>query len=41
MLIGQPIKAKITAVRAGHGHNVKFMRELLQNRASTSAVSVS
>jgi UDP-3-O-acyl N-acetylglucosamine deacetylase len=40
MLIGQPIKAKITAVRAGHGHNVKFMRELLQNNISNTTVSV-
>lgn len=32
MLVGAPIKAKITAVRAGHGHNIKFLRELLENR---------
>jgi UDP-3-O-acyl N-acetylglucosamine deacetylase len=36
MLIGSPIRAKITAVRAGHGHNVKFLRELLQTQLSRS-----
>jgi UDP-3-O-acyl-N-acetylglucosamine deacetylase len=30
MLVGAPIRAKIKAVRCGHGHNVKFLRELLQ-----------
>lgn len=33
MLIGQPIKARIVARRCGHGHNVKFLRALLESRA--------
>ena len=36
MLIGQPIRAKIIAERCGHGHNVKFLRALLQSRPAAS-----
>jgi len=32
MLLGQPLKAKITAQRCGHGHNIKFLRALLASR---------
>ena len=34
MLIGQPIRARIIAKRCGHGHNVKFLRALLESRSA-------
>jgi UDP-3-O-acyl N-acetylglucosamine deacetylase len=34
MLIGQPIRARIVAQRCGHGHNVKFLRALLESRSA-------
>jgi UDP-3-O-acyl-N-acetylglucosamine deacetylase len=34
MLIGAPIKAKVSARRCGHGHNVKFLLELLKSGAA-------
>ena len=33
MLVGRPIRAKIIAERCGHGHNVKFLRALLQSQS--------
>lgn len=33
MLVGQPIRARIIAERCGHGHNVKFLRALLQSQS--------
>ncbi|MBV9080950.1 MAG: UDP-3-O-acyl-N-acetylglucosamine deacetylase, partial [Elusimicrobia bacterium] len=36
MLIGSPIRARLIAKRCGHGHNVKFMRALLEKRAAAS-----
>jgi UDP-3-O-acyl N-acetylglucosamine deacetylase len=35
MLLGQPLKARIVAQRCGHGHNVKFLRALLESRRAT------
>ncbi|MCG3203885.1 MAG: UDP-3-O-acyl-N-acetylglucosamine deacetylase [Elusimicrobia bacterium] len=32
MLLGSPIQAKITATRCGHGHNVKFLKQLIQEK---------
>jgi UDP-3-O-acyl-N-acetylglucosamine deacetylase len=29
MLLGSPIQARIIAKRCGHGHNIKFLRQLL------------
>lgn len=34
MLIGQPIRAKIIANRCGHGHNIKFLKQLLLGRST-------
>ena len=31
-LLGMPIKGKIIAKRCGHGHNVKFLRQLLETK---------
>lgn len=36
MLVGGPIRAKVTAKRCGHGHNVHFLRQLLSNREAAS-----
>ncbi|HBU69193.1 MAG TPA: UDP-3-O-[3-hydroxymyristoyl] N-acetylglucosamine deacetylase [Elusimicrobia bacterium] len=30
-LLGAPVKGKITALRCGHGHNIKFANEILKN----------
>lgn len=32
MLLGSPIKAKIIATRCGHGHNVKFLKQLIEEK---------
>ncbi len=32
MLLGSPIQAKIVATRCGHGHNIKFLRQLIQEK---------
>lgn len=42
VLLGSPIKGKITALRSGHGHNVKFLQKLLQAKSATpSSASLS
>lgn len=38
MLIGRPLQARIIAKRCGHGHNIKFLRGLLQRQAPLSSV---
>lgn len=38
MLIGQPLLAKVTANRCGHGHNVKFIRQLLARARASNPV---
>lgn len=37
MLLGKPIKARVYAKRCGHGHNVNFLKQLLESRVSTAA----
>jgi len=32
MLLGSPIRAKIIAKRCGHGHNIKFLKQLIQEK---------
>jgi UDP-3-O-[3-hydroxymyristoyl] N-acetylglucosamine deacetylase len=32
MLIGRPLKARVIAKRCGHGHNIKFLKQLLAER---------
>ncbi len=32
MLLGAPIQAKIIANRCGHGHNIKFLKQLIQDK---------
>lgn len=32
MLLGSPIKAKVIAKRCGHGHNIKFLKQLIQEK---------
>lgn len=32
MLLGLPIRARIFAKRCGHGHNIKFLKQLLQDK---------
>lgn len=39
MLIGQPIKGRIRAVRCGHGHNVKFLKQVLEAHAASASPS--
>lgn len=34
MLLGKPLKGRVTAKRCGHGHNVKFLKQLLDNRSA-------
>ena len=34
LLLGAPLKARVTAVRCGHGHNVKFLRQLMESEAA-------
>jgi len=41
MLIGSPLKAKVTAQRCGHGHNVNFLKQLLGKISLNPPVSVS
>jgi len=40
MLLGQPLKGKVIAKRCGHGHNLKFLKQLLQSRDSSNVVPV-
>jgi UDP-3-O-acyl N-acetylglucosamine deacetylase len=35
MLVGGAMRARVIAKRCGHGHNVKFLRALLESRAAT------
>lgn len=37
MLLGAPLKARIVAKRCGHGHNIKFLRQLLAQQSTPSA----
>lgn len=37
MLIGRPLLGRVTAIRCGHGHNIKFLRQLLGQPAITTA----
>jgi UDP-3-O-acyl N-acetylglucosamine deacetylase len=39
MLLGRPLKGKITALRCGHGHNVKFLKQVIEAHASAFVVS--
>jgi UDP-3-O-[3-hydroxymyristoyl] N-acetylglucosamine deacetylase len=32
VLLGMPIRARIVAKRCGHGHNIKFLRQLIQEK---------
>lgn len=40
MLIGSPIQARIIAKRCGHGHNIKFLKQLLEERSTIAPVAV-
>jgi UDP-3-O-[3-hydroxymyristoyl] N-acetylglucosamine deacetylase / 3-hydroxyacyl-[acyl-carrier-protein] dehydratase len=37
-LIGSPLKARVTATRCGHGHNIKFLRQLLEKQPTVPSV---
>ncbi|MFN0118684.1 MAG: UDP-3-O-acyl-N-acetylglucosamine deacetylase [Elusimicrobiota bacterium] len=37
MLLGKPLKGKITALRCGHGHNVKFLKQLINSQKTTAS----
>ncbi len=37
LLLGAPLRARVMATRCGHGHNVKFLRQLLGSRETKSA----
>lgn len=39
MLLGSPLKARVLARRCGHGHNIKFLKQLLQEGRLLSPVS--
>jgi UDP-3-O-acyl N-acetylglucosamine deacetylase len=39
-LLGSPIQARIIAKRCGHGHNIKFLQQLIQWRTSAASVPV-
>jgi UDP-3-O-acyl N-acetylglucosamine deacetylase len=41
MLLGSPLKARVIAKRCGHGHNVKFLRALLQHQSTATGSSLS
>ncbi len=40
MLLGRPLKGRVTAKRCGHGHNIKFLKQLLAERPFPRPVSV-
>ncbi len=37
MLIGSPLRARVIAKRCGHGHNINFLRQWLQNLSSVQS----
>jgi UDP-3-O-acyl N-acetylglucosamine deacetylase len=41
MLLGRPLRARIVAVRCGHGHNVKFLRQILSVIPAQAGIQVS
>jgi UDP-3-O-acyl-N-acetylglucosamine deacetylase len=34
MLVGAPLRARVIATRGGHGHNIKFLKQLLQSQTA-------
>lgn len=40
MLIGRPLQARVIAKRCGHGHNIKFLKQLLAERPLSKPLSV-
>jgi UDP-3-O-acyl N-acetylglucosamine deacetylase len=36
MLLGAPLRARVVAKRCGHGHNIKFLRQLLESLSTLS-----
>jgi UDP-3-O-acyl-N-acetylglucosamine deacetylase len=34
MLVGAPLRAGVIATRGGHGHNIKFLKQLLQSQTA-------
>lgn len=40
MLLGAPLRARVIATRCGHGHNIKFLKQLLQSQTAKSTLSV-